>query len=122
MTEAAPQPESRRAPPFPGAAAALAALRTLTVLGRGRAPLPVDASALYYPAVGAVLGALWVLTDRALQPAIGRIGASAAVLLVATAATGARPAWALARMLGALVGGRVHRLAILERGNRWTPL
>jgi len=120
MSDAAPQPESRPAPPFPGLAAVGAAFRALTVLGGGPAAR-VDASALYYPLVGLALGAVWVLTDRATSALAGRMVASLAVILVATAATGARAVRALARTLAALVSGRECSLEVLEHGAGWLP-
>src|SRR5215470_18977527 len=113
MADAAPQPQSRPAAPFPGPAAVAAAFRALTIVGDGPGSTRVDASALYYPLVGMALGALWLLTDRVVGAWFGRGAASAAVVLVANLATGARPARALARTLAALVSGRAQRLAVL---------
>jgi len=116
MADAAPEPETRRAPPFPGPAAVVAAFRALTIAGWGAAPAPVDASAVYYPLVGLTLGALWVATDQTLAPLGGRAVASLGVVLVGTAATQARPLRALSRLLAALLSGRTRRLGVLEAG------
>jgi adenosylcobinamide-GDP ribazoletransferase len=116
MADAAPEPAPRRAPPFPGPAAVLAAFRALTVVGAGAATGQVDASAVYYPLVGLVLGALWSATDALVAPRAGRATASVAVVLVAAAATRARPLLALGRTLAAVPSGRAKRLAMLDAG------
>src|SRR5262245_8022152 len=117
MADAAPERQSSAAAPFPGPAAVLAAFRALTVIGAGPSPGRVDASAVYYPLAGLALGALWLLVDRATSALAGRAVASAAVAIVAAAATGARPLRALGRTIAALPCGRARRLGMLESGN-----
>lgn len=114
MSDPSAEPQSRTAAPFPGPTAAVAAFRALTILGGAAPPGRVDSAAVYYPLVGLALGALWVVTDRAIAALGGRLVASAAVALVAAAATRARPLLALGRTLAALLGDRARRLAVIE--------
>ena len=88
-------------PPFPGLAAFRIALRSLTILGWRLVPSGIGGSALYYPVVGLLLGALWVGTDRAAALVVDRLLTSVLVLLVATGATGAGPLMALGRTIAA---------------------
>ncbi|MGH7788860.1 MAG: hypothetical protein ACRERC_18465 [Candidatus Binatia bacterium] len=99
MSEA---PSERAAPPFPGWAAVGAAIRFLTPAG---APGRVDASAVYYPLVGLVIGAVWLVTDRLVSPLAGQSLASVAVVLVGIGLTGGRALLALGRALLGRFGG-----------------
>lgn len=114
MSTAPPAPAPRPAPPFPGIADLITAVRQLTVLGKGDAVLRVDASAVFYPLIGLVLGAVWVGVDRAVEPWAGRIAASVAVVAVAAGLTRARGVQALARAAVVLVERRGHAAAALE--------
>jgi cobalamin synthase len=98
-------PSERAAPPFPGWAGLGAAIRFLTPAGvAGR----VDASAVYYPLVGLVIGAVWLVTDRLLSGVAGPTSASVVVVLIGIGLTGGRPLLALGRALlgrwGAVAG------------------
>jgi cobalamin synthase len=118
MTGSSPERDSHDPPLLPGWRAIGTAFQTLTILGSAQTARRVDASAVYYPVVGLVLGLIWVLTDRAVSEFGGRVAASAAVLLVATVATRARGLLALGRLAAALPGRRADRLARLESGGR----
>ena len=55
---------SETAAPWPGIDAVVGAFRRLTVLGVNQRPQPMDSSALFYPLVGLVLSALWIVVDH----------------------------------------------------------
>jgi len=106
-----PEPSTERAaPPFPGFAAFGAAIRYLTPLGvAGR----VDASAVYYPLIGLLIGAVWLAIDRMASAVAGRTLASVAIVLAGVVLTGGRPLLALSR---ALLGRRVGAPAAVYLG------
>lgn len=114
MSDAPAAPEPRGGPPFPGLGALATAFRALTILGPTGAPFRVDASAVYFPLVGLVLGAVWLAVDRLIEPWAGPLAASIAVLVVATALTRGRGVLALARTLAAPVAGSGRRLEAFE--------
>jgi adenosylcobinamide-GDP ribazoletransferase len=116
MAAEQPPAESRSGPPFPGLGALRTAFAQLTVLG-ARARSDVDAAAVYYPLVGAVLGALWLAVDALVRPRAGAFAASVAVACVAAAATRAAPLAALGRSVAALLA-RSNARQRLACGNR----
>lgn len=71
-------------------ALALRALRDLTVLRPARETPELGASTALYPLVGFAFGLIWLLVDELVTPVAGRLAASAAVLITATAVTGGR--------------------------------
>ncbi len=117
MSQAPPVPSPRAAPPFPRLGALARAFRQLTALGAAGA-LQVDASAVYFPLVGVVLGAVWLAVDRITEPWAGRYAASLAVLIVALAVTRARGVMALARTIAAAFTERDRRLDTLDAPTR----
>jgi len=114
MSDAPAAPEPRGGPPFPGLGALAAAFRELTILGPAGAPFRVDASAVYFPLVGLVLGAVWLAVDRLVEPWAGRRAASIAVLVVAIALTRGRGVVALGRSVAALFTRSGRRLEAFE--------
>jgi cobalamin synthase len=113
MSQPPPEPDARLAPAgFPGPGGFFDALRFVRH-GMER----IGAWAVYLPAVGVVLGAVWLATDRLVSALAGRAVSSVAVVLVAAVATRARPLLALGRTVAALPSGRERRLAVLEGGS-----
>ncbi len=111
------EPE-RREPPerqreWPGRAAFRDALAALTVVRGAGASSSIGISAIYYPVVGMLLGALWLAADRAAGAVGGRLLGSAAVLLVANLLTGGRPLAALGGLVAAALSGRGGTRALI---------
>jgi cobalamin synthase len=104
------------ATPLPGLAGLREAVLSLTLLGRGRRPLGIDGSTVYYPLVGLLLGLLWLGTDRlAASLGMNRLASSAAVVAVAHLATGGQRLLDLGRTALALfAAGRPARMKALE--------
>jgi cobalamin synthase len=121
MSHAPPVPEPRAAPPFRGLGGLAAAFRQLTILGPAGALCRVDASAVYFPLVGLVLGVVWAAVDRAIDPWAGRRAASIGVLVVAAGLTRGRGVLALARTLVAALFGRGRGVEALESTAAGTP-
>ena len=106
----------RRGQSFPGLADFRTAVHSLTILGPRLAHSTIGVSAIYYPAVGLLLGAAWVATDRAAILVGDRLVASSLVLLVAALLTGAQPLLGLSRTMASLASGRSRQgvLAIMQ--------
>ncbi len=112
MSQPPADPNAQTAPArFPGPAGVVEAVRFLT-----RGTVRVGSWAVYLPAIGVALGALWLATDKLTNALAGRAVASVAVALVAAAATRARPLLALGRTLAALPSRRERRVAVLAGG------
>jgi len=84
------------------------AVAELTVFCSTHRKPVIDSSALFYPPIGLALGGVSLAIDQLGRP-LGQVGASTAVVLVATAITGGRPVFGLARSLVAVWTARADR-------------
>lgn len=97
-----------------GPAAFLSALHSLTALPERASTRAIGASAVFYPIIGLLLGAVALLVDWGASFFPGLLARSSAVLVAGAFCTGARPQRALGHLIGASLR-KPSRSAVLQK-------